>query len=67
MDAELLAAHALRLTPPGSPEYPGRLLALARCYIAAGDLARAGELNRSGRPAIPARVRNAYPQVSIRI
>jgi len=44
MDAELLAAHALRLTPPGSPEYPSRLLALARCHIAAGDLARAGEL-----------------------
>ena len=43
-DAELLAGHALRLTPPGSPEYPGRLLALARCHIAAGDLARAGEL-----------------------
>ena len=44
MDAELLAGHALRLTPPGSPEYPGRLLALARCHITAGDLARAGEL-----------------------
>jgi DNA-binding CsgD family transcriptional regulator len=44
IDAELLAGHALRLTPPGSPEYPGRLLALARCHIAAGDLARAGEL-----------------------
>jgi hypothetical protein len=44
VDAELLAGHALRLTPPGSPDYPGRLLALARCRLAAGDLARAGEL-----------------------
>jgi DNA-binding CsgD family transcriptional regulator len=60
MDAELLAAHALRLTPPGSPEYPGRLLALARCHIAAGDLARAGELlgpHLNGLPPGPERGR----------
>jgi hypothetical protein len=44
MDAELLAGHALRLTPPGSPGYPGRLLALARCHIMTGDLTRAAEL-----------------------
>jgi len=44
MDAELLAGHALRLTPPGAPEYPARLLALARCHIATGDLARVGDL-----------------------
>lgn len=44
IDAELLAGHALRLTPPGSPEYPGRLVALARCHIVTGDMARAAEL-----------------------
>ena len=44
VDAELLAGHALRLTQPGSPEYPGRLLALARLHIATGDLARVSDL-----------------------
>lgn len=44
VEAELLAGHALRLTPPGAREYPGRLLALARCHIAAGDFARVGDL-----------------------
>jgi DNA-binding CsgD family transcriptional regulator len=44
VDAELLAGHALRLTPPGSPDYAARLLALARRHLATGDLARAEEL-----------------------
>ncbi len=44
VDAELLAGHALRLTPPGSPDYPSRLLALARSYLAAGDLGRVSDL-----------------------
>jgi DNA-binding CsgD family transcriptional regulator len=43
-DAEVLAGHALRLTPAGSPDYPERMLALARAHLATGDLARAAEL-----------------------
>jgi DNA-binding CsgD family transcriptional regulator len=53
-DAEQLAASALRLSPPGSPEYPARLLALAHCYLAMGDLTRAGDLLRSGLADLPA-------------
>jgi DNA-binding CsgD family transcriptional regulator len=40
-EAEELAAHALRLTPPGEPEASDRLLDLARCHLGAGDLAGA--------------------------
>jgi DNA-binding CsgD family transcriptional regulator len=43
-DAEEFAAHALRLTPPESPERAGRLLALGRFHVASGDLPRAAEL-----------------------
>jgi DNA-binding CsgD family transcriptional regulator/tetratricopeptide (TPR) repeat protein len=43
-DAEELAAHALRLTPLDDAGYAERLLALARCHLAAGDLPRATEL-----------------------
>ena len=52
-DAEQLAASALRLTPAGSPESPGRLLALARCYLAVGDLTQAGDLLGSRLPELP--------------
>jgi DNA-binding CsgD family transcriptional regulator len=54
VDAEQLGASALRLTPPGSPDYPGRLLALARCYLIMGDLARAGDLLGPRLPDLPA-------------
>lgn len=53
-DAEQLAAGALRLTTPDSPEYPDRLLALAHCYLVMGDLARAGELLGPRLPDLPA-------------
>jgi len=53
-DAEQLAASALRLTPPGSPDYPGRLLGLARSYLVMGDLTRAGDLLRPRLPDLPA-------------
>jgi DNA-binding CsgD family transcriptional regulator len=43
-EAEHLAAHALRLTPAASADYPGRLLALARCHLSAGELTRVTEL-----------------------
>jgi len=43
-DAEELAAHALRLTPADAIEHADRFLELARCHIAAGEVARAAEL-----------------------
>jgi DNA-binding CsgD family transcriptional regulator len=43
-EAEQLAEHALRLTPATHADYPDRLLALARCHLAAGELARVTEL-----------------------
>jgi DNA-binding CsgD family transcriptional regulator len=43
-DAAELAGHALRLTAAGDSEYDGRLLALARYLIIAGELPRATEL-----------------------
>lgn len=60
VDAEQLAASALRLTPPGSPEYPVRVLALARSYLVMGDLTRAGDLlgpRLADLPAGPLRAR----------
>jgi DNA-binding CsgD family transcriptional regulator len=60
VDAEQLAASALRLTPAGLPEYPGRLLALADCYLMMGDLTRAGDFlspRLSDLPAGPLRAR----------
>src|SRR5262249_25632110 len=43
-EAEQLAAHALRLTPPDAVEYPEHLLLMARCHLAAGDMAATREL-----------------------
>lgn len=54
VDAEQLAASALRLTTPGSAEYPDRLLALARCYLMMGDLTRAGDFLGPRVPELPA-------------
>jgi DNA-binding CsgD family transcriptional regulator len=57
-DAAELAGQALRLTAAGSGEYDGRLLALARYLIDAGEHARAAGLltKRAGElPAGPAR------------
>ena len=53
-DAEQLAATALRLTPPDSPDYPARLLSLAGCYLGMGDLVRAAELLGPRLPDLPA-------------
>jgi hypothetical protein len=57
-DAAELAGQALRLTPAGASEYGGRLLALARYLIDAGEHARATPLlaGRAGElPAGPVR------------
>jgi DNA-binding CsgD family transcriptional regulator len=43
-DAVDLAEHAVRLTPPGDADRPGRLLALAGDLVMAGEPARATEL-----------------------
>ena len=43
-EAEELAAEALRLTPHSDDAYRERLLVLARCHLAAGDLQRASAL-----------------------
>lgn len=39
-----LGEHALRLTPPGAPEQPERLVTLAEYHAAAGDAARCAAL-----------------------
>lgn len=60
VDAEQLAASALRLTPPHSPEHPVRVLALARTYLVMGDLTQAGDLlgpRLADLPAGPLRAR----------
>lgn len=64
-DAEQLAASALRLTPPGSPEYPGRLLELARCYLVMGDLTRAGDLLSPRLADLPAGLLRARAHVML--
>jgi DNA-binding NarL/FixJ family response regulator len=43
-EAELLAEHALRLTPPDAPARPERVLRLADRYLDAGDVPRMEEL-----------------------
>jgi DNA-binding CsgD family transcriptional regulator len=43
-EAEELGAEALRLTPHSDDAYRERLLVLARCHLAAGDLQRASTL-----------------------
>jgi DNA-binding CsgD family transcriptional regulator len=43
-DAVEVAEHSVRLTPPDDPEYPERLLELARCLVVAGEIPRAREL-----------------------
>jgi DNA-binding NarL/FixJ family response regulator len=43
-DAVDLAEHAARLTPPGAPDRPGRLLALAENLVMVGEPDRATEL-----------------------
>jgi DNA-binding CsgD family transcriptional regulator len=53
-DAAELAGHALRLTAAGSGEYDGRLLALARYLIDAGEHARATGLLAERIGALPA-------------
>ena len=52
-DAAELAGQALRLTPAGDSEYDGRLLALARYLINAGEHARATELLTERSGAMP--------------
>jgi DNA-binding CsgD family transcriptional regulator len=53
-DAAELAGQALRLTGAGDREYDGRLLALARYLIDAGDHARANGLLTKRAGALPA-------------
>jgi len=53
-DAAELAGHALRLTAPGEGEYDGRLLALARYLIDAGEVPRATELLTERIGTLPA-------------
>jgi DNA-binding CsgD family transcriptional regulator len=53
-DAEELAAHALRLTPPDAVEQADRVLALARCHLATGDLPRSTELLSGRLEELPA-------------
>jgi DNA-binding CsgD family transcriptional regulator len=53
-DAAELAGQALRLTPGGDSEYDGRLLALARYLIDAGEHPRATELLAERIGALPA-------------
>jgi DNA-binding NarL/FixJ family response regulator len=53
-DAAELAGQALRLTPAGADEYDGRLLALARYLIDAGEHARATGLLAVRADALPA-------------
>jgi len=53
-DAAELAGHALRLTPPGDSKYDGRLLALARYLIDAGEYPRAAGLLAGRIGAMPA-------------
>jgi DNA-binding NarL/FixJ family response regulator len=53
-DAAELAGQALRLTAAGSGEYDGRLLALARYLIDAGEHARAAGLLTARIGALPA-------------
>ena len=52
-DAAELAGQALRLTPPGASEYDGRLLALARYLIDAGEDPRAAALLAERAGALP--------------
>ena len=53
-DAEELAAHALRLTPARSAGHAGRLLALARYHLAAGEVLRATKLLTERLGELPA-------------
>jgi len=53
-DAAELAGQAVRLTPAGDSEYDGRLLALARYLIDAGEHARATALLAPRAGALPA-------------
>jgi DNA-binding NarL/FixJ family response regulator len=53
-DAAELAGHALRLTAAGDSEYDGRLLALARYLIDAGEHPRATALLEGRIGALPA-------------
>ena len=52
-EAEELSAHALRLTPPGTPEEVDRVLALGRCLLWAGDMSGAAALLRTHLPDLP--------------
>ena len=54
LDAAELAGQALRLTPAGDSEHDGRLLALARYLIDAGEHPRATELLAGRIGALPA-------------
>jgi DNA-binding CsgD family transcriptional regulator len=54
LDAAELAGHALRLTAAGDSEYDGRLLALARYLIDAGEHPRATGLLTERIGALPA-------------
>lgn len=53
-EAVELAEHALRLTPPGSPERSERLLALAACLDHAGELQRITDLLTPELDSLPA-------------
>jgi hypothetical protein len=52
-DAQELGAHALRLTPPGAPERPDRLLALGRFLSRADDMAGVTDLLTEGLAELP--------------
>ena len=53
-DAAALAEHALRLTPPDSPERSARLLALAEALVIVGETQRATELLTGALESLPA-------------
>ena len=53
-EAVTLAEHALRLTPPGSPARPDRLLALAEHMEMAGESQRITDLLTPELPSVPA-------------
>jgi DNA-binding CsgD family transcriptional regulator len=53
-DAVALADHALRLSPPDSPDRPERVLALAGCLAQACEERRLTDLLQKALPSLPA-------------
>jgi DNA-binding CsgD family transcriptional regulator/thioredoxin-like negative regulator of GroEL len=52
-EAQELAAHSLRLTPPGASEETERVLLLAQCHLATGDFTSVTELLGARVDAMP--------------